>query len=124
MTDVNGGGKMRHVGGSAGGFRLSMFRENARSIRDGRTRWMAATEPIFSARQARRTRTYISTVNIHLTLHGLLINLIDDGGRYSFPERRPAAMSTFEPPTWPTLPPPLTILPFAIGVAMGTWPNS
>ena len=41
-----------------------------------------------SARQARRTRAYISTGYIHLTLDGLLINLIDDGGRYSFPERR------------------------------------
>ena len=34
--------------------------------------------------QARRTRTYISTVNIHLTLQRLLINLTEGGGRYSF----------------------------------------
>ena len=49
------------------------------------------------------------------------------------PERRPAVLQagphrqSREPqatPQWYVLPLTLTILPFAIGVAMGTWPNS
>ena len=35
--------------------------------------------------QARRTRAYICTGNIHLTLQRLIINSTEDGGRYSFP---------------------------------------
>ena len=39
--------------------------------------------------EAPRTRTYISTVNIHLAPQRLLINLTEDGGRYSIMTPQP-----------------------------------
>ena len=40
---------------------------------------------ILSTMQARRTRAYISTANIHRTFHRLILSLTEGGGRYDFP---------------------------------------
>ena len=59
-------------------------------------------------------RTCVRMVRLAALFSILALSLI---GCEAEPEPTPA-------PTVPPKPSPLTILPFAIGVAMGTWPNS